>query len=122
MTCSIFPSSEDKSPQLGKKQMYRQIIRRVIPQLSQTIAPFIFWQSHGKDCTIVHKHVFNFCRYNSILTAMQSGFVPGDSTVNQLVDLYNTSCKALEEGKETRTVFCDINKAFERVWHRDFIS
>ena len=27
---------------------------------------------------IVHKHVFNFCRDNSILTALQSGFVPGD--------------------------------------------
>ena len=70
---------------------------------------------------IVHKHVFNFCRDNSILTALQSGFVPGDSTVNQLVDLYNTFCKALDEGKEVRAVFCDISKAFDRVWHRGLL-
>ena len=42
---------------------------------------------------------------------MQSGFVPGDSTVNQLVDIYNTFCKALDNGLEVRAVFCDISKA-----------
>ena len=33
---------------------------------------------------------------------LQSGFVPGDSTVNQLVDIYNIFCKALDEGREVR--------------------
>ena len=61
---------------------------------------------------IVHKHVFNFCRDNSIISTLQSGFVPGDSTVNQLSDLYNTFCKAVDEGKEVRAIFCDISKAF----------
>ena len=51
---------------------------------------------------IVHKHVFNFFRDNNILTSLQSGFVPGDSTVNQLVDLYNTFCKALDDGKSSK--------------------
>ena len=60
---------------------------------------------------IIHKHVFNFFRDHKIITSLQSGFVPGDSTVNQLVDIYNTFCKALEEGKEVRAVFCDISKA-----------
>ena len=58
---------------------------------------------------IVHKHVFNFINSNNLLTSLQSGFVPNDSTVNQLVDIYNTFCKALDEGKEIRTVFCDIS-------------
>ena len=70
---------------------------------------------------IVHKHVFNFFRDNNILTSLQSGFVPGDSTVNQLVDLYNTFCKALDDGKEVRAIFCDISKAFDRVWHRGLL-
>ena len=48
---------------------------------------------------------------------MQSGFIPGDSTVNQLTFLYNTFCQALDSGKEVRAVFCDISKAFDRVWH-----
>ena len=67
---------------------------------------------------IVYKHV---CRDKSILTALQLGFVSGDSTVNQLVDLYNTFCKALDEGKEVRAAFCDISKAFDRVWHRGLL-
>ena len=36
-------------------------------------------------------------------------------------DLYNTFCQALDSGKEVRVVFCDIKKAFERVWHAGFI-
>ena len=43
--------------------------------------------------------------------------MPDDSTVNQLTYLYNTFCQALDAGKEVRAVFCDISKAFDRVWH-----
>ena len=65
---------------------------------------------------LVFKHLFNHFRDN-ILTSLQSGFIPGDSTVNQLTYLYNTFCCALDDGKEVRVVFCDISKAFDRVWH-----
>ena len=27
-------------------------------------------------------------------------------------------CEAVDNGKEVRTVFCDISKAFDRVWHK----
>jgi hypothetical protein len=30
--------------------------------------------------------------------------------------------KALDEGKEIRVVFCDISKAFDRVWHIGFLK
>ena len=56
---------------------------------------------------------------NCILTTLQSGFIPSDSTVNQLVDIYNTFCHSLDQDKEVRAVFCDISKAFNRVWHRE---
>ena len=29
--------------------------------------------------------------------------------------------RALDEGKEVRVVFCDISKAFDRVWHKGLI-
>ena len=48
--------------------------------------------------------------------------IAGDSSVNQLVELYNTFRQALDEGKEVRAVFCDISKAFDRVWHRGLIA
>ena len=70
---------------------------------------------------IVHKHIFNYFKDHEIITCLQSGFVPGDSTVNQLVDIYNTFCKALDEGLEVRAVFCDISKAFDRIWHKGLL-
>lgn len=66
---------------------------------------------------IVFKYLYNHFLTNDILTPLQSGFVPGDSTVNQLTFLYNTFSKALDSGKEVRVIFCDISKAFDRVWH-----
>ena len=59
---------------------------------------------------------FNFFKDNNVITTLQSGFVPGDSTTNQLLDIYNTFCKALDEDKEVRAVFCFVSKAFDRVW------
>ena len=43
--------------------------------------------------------------------------MPGDSTVNQPTFLYNIICQALDAIREIRVVFCDISKAFDRVWH-----
>ncbi|MES9903185.1 MAG: reverse transcriptase family protein [Sedimenticola sp.] len=70
---------------------------------------------------IIHKHMFNFLNTNNCISALQSGFVPNDSTVNQLVDLYNTFGKALDDGKGVRSVYCDISKAFDKVWHRGLV-
>ena len=66
---------------------------------------------------LVNKHVYNFFVSNYTISCLQSGFVQGDSTVNQLVSMYNTFCNALDDGKEVRAVFLDISKAFDRVWH-----
>ena len=63
------------------------------------------------------KYLFNHIRDNNLLSSLQSGFILGDSTINQLTFLYNTFCQALDSGKEVRAVFCDISKAFDRVWH-----
>ena len=66
---------------------------------------------------LVFKYLFNHLQDNNLLSSLQSGFIPGDSTVNQLTFLYNIFCQALDSGKEVRAVFCDISKAFDRVWH-----
>ena len=66
---------------------------------------------------LVFKYLFNHLRDNNLLSSLRSGFLPGDSTVNQLIFLYNIFCHALDSGKEVRAVFCDISKAFDRVWH-----
>ena len=81
--------------------------------------PIILISSVGKTFEkIVYNHIHNHLLENGVITPFQSGFSRGDSTVNQLVVIYNILCQALDEGKEVRAVFCDISKAFDRVWHR----
>ena len=69
----------------------------------------------------VHKHVYSFLVSNNKISSLQSGFTQNDSTVFQLTDIYNTFCSAIDCGKEVRVVFCDISKAFDRVWHKGLI-
>ena len=54
---------------------------------------------------IIHTHMFNFIKDHEVLSRLQSGFVSGDSIINQLVDICNTFCKALDDGKGVRTVY-----------------
>ena len=65
---------------------------------------------------LVFKYLFNHSQDNNLLSSLQSDFMPGDSTVNQLTFLYNTFCQALDSGKEVRVVFCDISKTFLTVY------
>ena len=65
--------------------------------------------------------MYNFFHQNKLLTKHQSGFRPNDSTVNQLAYLYHIFCEALDKKKDIRIVFCDISKAFDRVWHAGII-
>ncbi len=55
---------------------------------------------------------------NHLIYQNQSGFIPGHSTIYQLIDIYNQICTAFDEKKSTCIVFCDISKAFDRVWHK----
>ena len=80
----------------------------------------------GNNCSkvcekIIFKHLFNYCRDNDIISIHQSGFTAGNSTAHQLVYLYNTFCKALNDKKDVRIVFCVQSKAFDRVWHQGLL-
>ena len=47
---------------------------------------------------VVFKYLYNHLHENSILTPLQSGFIPGDSATNQMNYLYDTFSHALEPG------------------------
>ena len=70
---------------------------------------------------IMFKHLYNHLHDNGVLTLLQSGFIPGNSTTNQLTLLYNTFCQVLDSGKEIHVVFYDVSKAFDRVWHKGLL-
>jgi len=66
---------------------------------------------------ILFDHIFDFLKTHSILTHKQSGFIPGDSTINQLLTICQNIAKHIDNGDEVVAVFLDLTKAFDRVWH-----
>lgn len=69
----------------------------------------------------VHKHVYQYLTSNKCITEFQSGFVEGDSTVNQLLSIYNDYLHNYDNNITTQAVFFDISKAFDRVWHKGLL-
>ena len=67
----------------------------------------------------VYNHIYNFLLENSIISFNQSGFTPA---INQLLYIKNEFGKALDDRKEVRVVFCDVSKAFDRVWHKGLLT
>ena len=65
-------------------------------------------------------YLFHYLRDNKIVSIHQSGFIPGDGTVNQLVSIHHELCEALENHNDVQFIFFDISKAFDKVWHKVF--
>ena len=70
---------------------------------------------------IIFKHTFQYLLQNKLLYDYQSGFIPGHSTVHQLIEIYDNICKSLNNKDYNCIAFCDVSKAFDRVWHRGLI-
>ena len=113
---------ECKFPSEWKKAHVTPILKGGAPELCGNYRPISLLSCVGKVLErAVFKHIFNFLRDNYALSEKQSGFIPGDGTVNQLVYLYHEFSKAVDLQKEVRVVFCDITKAFDRVYHPGLI-
>ena len=63
--------------------------------------------------------IYEYLCENQLLTHNQSGFRPGDSTINQLLSITHKIYSAFDEipSRETRAVFLDTFKAFDKVWY-----
>ena len=76
-------------------------------------------------CKILEKLIHDalYSHLVSDLIPNQSGFRPGDSTVNQLLSIIHTIFKAFDCSPplDDRSLYLDISKAFDRVWHDGLI-
>ena len=70
---------------------------------------------------VVYKHKFNFLMKNALIYKFQSGFLPGHSTTHQLIELINEIFMALDNRELICLIFCDVSKAFDRVWLRGLL-
>ena len=72
---------------------------------------------------IIFNNHYSYLIANSLITKIQSGFRPGDSTTNQLLYFVNEIHQAFANPKslEVLAVFLDISKPFDKVWHDGLI-
>ena len=58
---------------------------------------------------------------NKLISKNQSGFQPNDPCINQLLSITHKISTSFDNGLEVRSVFLDISKAFDKVWHEGLI-
>ena len=58
---------------------------------------------------------------NNLISKNKSGFRPGDSCMNQLLITHEIYHQSFDENLKVRSVFLDICKTFDKVWHKGFI-
>ena len=63
--------------------------------------------------------MFEFFTENELISHNQSSFKPVDSCISQLLCITHDIYQSLDDGLETRAVFLDISRAFDKVWHED---
>ena len=108
---------------MWKKADVLPIHKKESRQLKKIIGLFPFCQFVEKSLKIIFDATYYHLGKNQLLTPKQSGFRPGDSTVNQLIAITHQIHTAFEKfpSRETRAVFLDISKAFDKVWYEGLL-
>ncbi len=70
---------------------------------------------------IMFNHIYEYLKRNKLLSIFQSGFIKGDSTINQLIAICNLLYKNIDCNDEVLAVFLDLTKAFDKVWHKGIL-
>ena len=70
---------------------------------------------------IIFHEIFRFFIKNDLISQHQSGFKPGDSCINQLLSITHEIYQSFDQGFDVRSVFLNISKAFDKVWHDGII-
>ena len=73
---------------------------------------------------VLFKDLFNYFHKNELCTKCQSGFLPGDSCISQLLSIVHdiNSSFNCDTTQDARGIFLDISKAFDKVWHEGLLS
>ena len=107
-----------KFPIKWKKANVAPVHKKNNKQLIENYGPILLLPVSGKiPERIIYNKVFEFFSENELISHNQSGFRPGDSCINQLLCNTHDIYQSLDDGLETRGVFLDITKVFDKVWH-----
>ena len=111
-------------PDMCKLANVAPVFKKGNKQLIQNYKPISHLSICGK---ILEKMIFNnlytYFHTNDLITKNQSGFRRGDSTTNQLLYILDEINQTFDRTKyfEVRTVFLDISRAFDKLWHDGLI-
>ena len=80
----------------------------------------MFGKIFGK---IIFNRIYVFLLKEELSNPNQSGFRPSDSCINQLIAITHEIFEAFDCNPtlEVRSVFLDISKAFDKVWHKGLL-
>jgi hypothetical protein len=118
--CKIFNKSIEmgKFPSIWKNAKVTPLYKKDDPSNPTNYRPVSILSVISKIFEkIVFKHVYNFMFDNKIISPFQSGFMPGFSTNTQLIEILHHLYEAQSKGHESRIIFLDFSKAFDKVWH-----
>lgn len=62
-----------------------------------------------------------FFHDNDLFYKYQAGFLPGHSTVHQLIETHDHILKAIDQSQSCCMIFCDLSKAFDHVWPKGLL-
>ena len=65
----------------------------------------------------IYNKMSQYFTANNLTWPNQSGFKPGDSSLNQLLSIPHEIFQSFDSGLEVRDVFLDISKVFDKVSH-----
>ena len=70
---------------------------------------------------LIYNRPYQYFIETELISSSQSGFKPGHSYINQSFSITHDIYQSFDNGFEVRSVFLDISKAFNKVWHEDLI-
>ncbi len=111
-------------PEVWKKANVVPIHKKNSKNSKQNYRPISLLPIFGKILEkLIFDSLYQHLNENGLLNPNQSGFRPGDSTVNQLLSIVNSIHAAFDCNPtlDVRSVYLDISKAFDRVWHQGLI-
>ena len=120
----IFQRSIDSGrfPDCWKKANVQPIHKKNSRQFVSNYRPISLLPIFGKILEkIVFDQLYLFLNDNELLSKSQSGFWPGDSCTYQLLSITSNIFDSFENYDETRALFLDISRAFDKVWHDGLI-
>ena len=67
--------------------------------------------------------IFNYFTKNNLFTKSESGFLPSDLRISQLLTITSEILKQADCNLplDVRGIFLDISKAFDKVWYEEYL-